>query len=293
MEYFRKIISLLQETGKHYTADRGSMLAAALAYYTMFSLAPLLIISIALAEQFLSDTNVQLMLISRIRVLAGTEVSEFVRTMVQGFGEGTSGWVATIVSVGIIIFGASNVFRQLKRALNTVWGVDIEEEQGVINFLQLNLVSFGLVLLIGVLLITAITMNALAGIVNALIAGFLPGTSGFSFVFEYAIPFVMTVTLFALLYKILPDVDVSWRDVWLGAVVTTVLAGFVLVALRIYLSVSSFGAAYGAAGSLVVLLFLVYYGAQIFLLGAEFTQVYSRRYGSRARFVVVGEEEEE
>lgn len=293
MNYLRKIASLLQETGKQYTADRGSMLAAALAYYTLFSLTPLLVISIALAEQFLSDTNVQLQLITRIRVLAGIEVSEFVRNLLEGFGEGTSGLVASVVSVGVIIFGASNVFRQLKRALNTVWDVDIEEEQGWVNFIQLNLVSFGLVVVIGFLLVTALTMNALAGMVNALIAGFLPGTSGLSFVFEYAIPFVITVTLFALLFKILPDVEVSWRDVWLGAVVTTILAGIALAALRVYLAVSSFEAAYGAAGSLVVLLFLIYYGAQVFLLGAEFTQVFSRRYGSRANLVVVGEEEEE
>ncbi|NIW49289.1 MAG: hypothetical protein GWN30_32340, partial [Gammaproteobacteria bacterium] len=129
MKYIRIIITLFQETGKQYAADRGSMLAAALAYYTLFSLAPLLVISIALAEQFLSDTDVQLMLISEIRMVAGQQVSDFVRNLIEGFGETSTGLVASLVSIGVMIFGASNVFRQLKRALNTVWGVDIEEEQ--------------------------------------------------------------------------------------------------------------------------------------------------------------------
>jgi membrane protein len=285
MKYLRIVISLLQETGKQYTADRGSMLAAALAYFTLFSLAPLMVISIALAEQFLSDTNVQLLLITEIRVLAGSQVSEFVRTLIEGFGSSSTGLVASLVSLVVMIFGASNVFRQLKRALNTVWGVDIEEETGIVNFFQTNLVSFGLVLLIGLLLVIAIGMNALGGMVNTLLSNHLPGSIRISFFLEYGIPFVITVTLFALLYKILPDIYVSWRDVWLGAVVTTVLMGIVLAGLRFYLNISSFGAAYGAAGSLVVLLFIVYYGAQIFLFGAEFTQVFANRYGSRAKIV--------
>jgi membrane protein len=117
------------------------------------------------------------------------------------------------------------------------------------------------------------------------VGNLLPGSIRISFLFEYGIPFVITVTLFALLYKILPDIYVSWRDVWLGAVVTTVLMGIVLAGLRFYLNISSFGAAYGAAGSLVVLLFIVYYGVQIFLFGAEFTQVFANRYGSRAKIV--------
>lgn len=282
MRYLRNVLSLLQETGKQYTADRGSMLAAALAYYTLFSLAPLLVISIVLAEQFLSDTNVQLMLISEIRVIAGPQVSEFVRNLIEGFGDSSTGLVASLVSLGVMIFGASNVFRQLKRALNTVWGVDVEEEQGIVNYLMLNLISFGLVLLIGLLLVTAIAMNALGGIVNTLITDVLPGSIRISFLFEYGIPFSITVTLFALLFKILPDIYVSWRDVWLGAVVTAVLTGIALFGLRVYLNISSFEAAYGAAGSLVVLLFLVYYGAQIFLFGAEFTQVFANRFGSRS-----------
>lgn len=287
MNHLRNIISLLQETAKQYAADRGSMLAAALAYYTLFSLAPLLVISIALAEQFLSDTNVQLLLLTEIRVIAGTRVSEFVRSLIEGFGDSSTGLVASLVSLGVMVFGASNVFRQLKRALNAVWDVDIEEEQGIVNYLTVNLVSFGLVLLIGLMLITAVGMNAAAGMVNTLVADALPGSVRVSFLFEYGIPFLITVTLFALLFKILPDVYVSWRDVWLGAMVTAVLTSIVLVGLRFYLSVSSFGAAYGAAGSLVVMLFLVFYGAQIFLFGAEFTHVYSTRFGSR-----VGEKEE-
>lgn len=282
MKYLRIIVLLIQETGRQYTADRGSMLAAALAYYTLFSLVPLLVISIALAEQLLSDTNVQLLLITEIRVVAGPQVSEFVRSLIEGFGETSTGLVASIISLGVMIFGASNVFRQLKRALNTVWGVDIEEEQGVVNLLMMNLVSFALLLVIGILLVIAIGMNAVAGMVNTLVADSLPGSVRFSFLFEYGIPFVITVTLFALLFKILPDVTVSWRDVWLGALVTAVLTSIGLAGLRLYLSISSFGAAYGAAGSLVVLLFLVFYGAQIFLFGAEFTHVFSTRYGSRA-----------
>jgi membrane protein len=283
MNHLRNIILLLQETAKQYAVDRGSMLAAALAYYTLFSLTPLLVISIAIAQQFLDDTDVQLLLLSEIRVVAGIQVSEFVRSLLEGFEDSPTGLVASLVSIGVLIFGASNVFRQLKRALNTVWEVDFEEEQGIVNFLILNLISFGLVLLISLMLLITIGMNAAAGMVNTMVADALPGSVRVSFIFEYGIPFVITVTLFALLFKILPDVYVSWRDVWLGAVVTALLTGIVLVGLRVYLSVSSFGAAYGAAGSLVVMLFFVYYGAQIFLFGAEFTHVFSTRFGSRVK----------
>lgn len=289
MKYLRILFSLLKETGKRYTADRGSMLAAALAYYTLFSLAPLLVISIALAEQIFSDSDVQLLLITRIRVVAGTQVSEFVRDLIQGFGQNSSGLVATIISIGVMIFGSSNVFRQLKRALNTVWGVNYEDISGITHFLRMNLLSFGLVLVIGLLLITAIGMNALAGIVTGLIAIAVPNAPKISFLFEYAIPFIIVLFLFGLLYRIVPDVKISWRDVWGGALLTTLLTGIVLFGLRFYLSISRFGAAYGAAGSLVVLLFIVYNGAQIFVFGAEFIQVYSYRYGSRAKGVGKGD----
>lgn len=290
MKYLRMMFSLLKETGKRYTADRGSMLAAALAYYTLFSLAPLMVISIAVAEYFISDTNIQLLLITRIRIVAGIQVSEFVRELIQGFGQNSSGLVATIISLGVMIFGASNVFRQLKRALNTVWGVNFEDISDVAHFLQMNLLSFGLVLVTGLLLIIAIAMNALAGIVTGLMAMFVPTAPRISFLFEYAIPFIIVVFLFGLLYRIVPDVLISWKDVWLGALLTATLTGLVLIGLRIYLVVSSFGAAYGAAGSLVVLLFIVYNAAQIFVFGAVFTQVYSYRYGSRSK---TGASEEE
>ncbi len=280
MKYLKIFISLLKDAGKQYTVDRGSMLAAALAYYTLFSLAPLMVITIALAERFLSDTNVQLLLVLRIRLVAGVEVSEFVRSLIQDFGQGSTGLFATIVSIGVMIYGASNVFRQMKRALNTVWGVNVEDLGGLTHFLKVNLLSFGLVLLVGVLLITAVAMNTMARVVTGVIALIIPPAPKISFIFEYAIPFVIIVFMIGMLYRIVPNVKISWRDVWWGSLLTTFLTGIVLAGLRIYLILSSFGAAYGAAGSLVVLLFIVYNGAQIFVFGAEFTQVYAHRYGS-------------
>ena len=268
------------------------MLAAALAYYTLFSLAPLLVISIALAEQVLSDTNVQLQLITQLRVVAGTEVSEFVRTLIQGFDQNSTGLVASLVSIGVILYGASNVFRQSKRALNTVWGVKVEDNQGIVNFIKMNLLSFGMVLLIGLLLMTAIAMNALSSIASSLIAGLFSVSVEFSFLFEYAIPLGLIVILYALLFRILPNATVSWKDVGLGAILTTALTIIVIIALRFYLNFSSFGATYGAASSLVVLLFIVYNSAQIFIFGAEFTQVYAYEYGSRKGQVREGRVEE-
>jgi membrane protein len=257
------------------------MLAAAMAYYTLFSLAQLMVITIPLAERFLDETDVQLLLILRIRLLAGTEVSEFVRSLVQGFGQNSTGLVASIISLVIMIYGASNVFRQMKRALNIVWGISVEEIEGLTHFLKMNLLSFGLVLVVGGLLITAVAMNTLAGVVSGLLGLIISPAPRVSFLFEYAVPFIIIIFLFALLFKLVPDVELRWRDVWWGALLTAFLTGLVLAALRIYLALSSFGAAYGAAGSLVVLLFLVYNGAQIFVFGAEFTQVYARQYGSQ------------
>lgn len=277
----KTIISLLRETFTEWNEDKASRLAAALAYYTVFSLAPMLIIAIAIAGAVFGEEAARGEIVTQIQGLVGRDGAKFIETAIEGASKPKAGTIASLISIAVLLFGASGLFAQLQDSLNTIWEVQPKPGRGVIGILRDRFLSFTMVLGVGFLLLVSLVLSAgLSGLVNFL-GSLLPGIGALLQIANFVLSFAVTTLLFGLIYKVLPDVKIAWSDVWSGAIVTSLLFSIGRFALGLYLGNSSFGSTYGAAGSVVIILVWVYYAAQILFFGAEFTQVYARKYGSR------------
>lgn len=275
------ILKLLKQIFKEWQKDKASRLAAALAYYTVFSLAPLLIIAIAIAGSIFGEEAARGEIVGQIQGLVGQQGAEIIETAIENANQPDVSSFASIVSIIALLFGASGVFAQLQEALNTVWEVKAKPKQGIMNFVRKRFLSFSAVLGIGFLLLVSLLASAVLSALQNYMSGLLPGVDWLWQILNLAISFGVITLLFALMYKFLPDVKIRWNEVWVGAIITTILFIVGKFALGLYIGRGSFGSTYGAAGSLVVVLAWVYYSAQILFFGAEFTQVYARRFGSR------------
>ena len=276
-----KALPLLRLTFRKWQSDNVSVLASSLAYYTVFSLAPLLIILIAvlnLASRFLGQTFGEQELVAQVSDVFGDGVADFVKTIiVQRQGDTSGDVLATVVGVVLLFIGATGVFVQLQNALNRIWDVPPGGKGGVVQLLRARLVSFALVLGIGFLLVVSLVATALVDALSNSARTLLPGTDLVWSLAVEGVSFVILTLFFAVLFKVLPDASVRWRDMWVGAAVTALLFVVGKTLIGLYLSKSAVASTYGGAGSLVVLLLWVFYSAQIFLFGAEFTRVYSER----------------
>ncbi|NJO80559.1 MAG: YihY/virulence factor BrkB family protein [Cyanobacteria bacterium RM1_2_2] len=277
----RNIVKLIKGTFTEYNEDKVPLLAAALAYYTVFSLAPLLLIVIAIAGSVFGEEAARGEIVGQIQGLIGKEGAEAVQVMLQNTQQPNSGGtVATIFGVVTLLFGATGVFGQLQDALNLIWGVQPKPGRGVKNFVQTRLLSFAMVIVIGFLLLVSLVISAvLAGLSNYF-GDLFPSFILAGRILNLVISFGSITLLFASIYKFLPDVHVPWKNLWIGAAVTAFLFTIGKSMIGLYLGNSSVSSTYGAAGSLVVILIWVFYSAQILLLGAEFTQVYSKYRGT-------------
>lgn len=274
---------LLKQTWREWNQDKVPRLAAALAYYIAFSLAPLLVLTIAVGGFLLREQFVRNEIMSIVAETVGLQAAELVAGLIDNLREPTSGILSTVLGLGALIFGALSAFDQLKAALNTVWGVPEERiPSGARGFILGKLMSFGMVLMIGLLLLMSLILTTLLSLFDTFIASQLPGADVLLGVLNALIPLALITALFAMIYRFLPDIRLQWRDVWIGALITAVLFTIGKTALGLYLGRAGATSAYGAAGSFVLILLWIYYSAQIVLLGAEFTQVYSRKYGSLA-----------
>ncbi|MGG6266471.1 YihY/virulence factor BrkB family protein [Leptolyngbya sp. AN03gr2] len=277
---FKTIVRLVRDTVNEWNEDNVPLLAAALSYYTMFSLAPLLIIVIAIAGAIYGEEAARGEIVQQIQGLVGQDGAEFIQSMIQNASRPDSGGgIATLVGVGFLIFGASGVFGQLQTALNTIWEVKPKPGRAVKSFVQARFLSFAMVLVIGFLLLVSLVLSAALSGVSGYFGGFLPEAFQIGRVLNFVLSFALITVLFASIYKFLPDVEVPWKNLWVGAAVTAVLFNIGKFLIGLYLGNSSVGSTYGAAGSLVVVLLWVFYSAQILLFGAEFTQVYSKYRG--------------
>lgn len=275
--------SVLKQTVAEWQRDKVSRLAAALAYYTTFSLAPVLVIVIAVASFLFEQSTVQTRIIEQLQGLLGENAAGLIQEMLTSRTQTNDGFWATVISVVLLVVGASGLFIQLQDALDTVWNVVPRKEGGVWGLLRDRLLSFGMVLVIGFLLLVSLMLSAGLSAVSGMVGDVLLGWDGIWQIANAALSFGVITLLFALIYKVLPDVTVSWSDVWVGAAMTSLLFTVGKFAIGLYLGNSSVASAYGAAGSFVVLLLWIYYSAQILLFGAEFTQVYANRFGSNIR----------
>ena len=273
---------LLKDTFAEWSDDNASRLAAALAYYTVFAIAPLLVIAIAIAGLLLGQeaaTNqVSRSLSSVFGQTAGDAVNGLVESARNRVGAGI---VATIIGVITLLFGASGVFGELQNALNTIWEVAPKPNQGFMQTIRKRFFSFSMVVGVGFLLLVSLVVSAAISAFGEVLGGDQFAVSLIGQVTDFVVSFGVTTLLFALIFKVLPDVTVQWRDVWIGAVVTALLFTVGKSLLGWYLGRASTTSAYGAAGSFVALLLWVYYSAQILFFGAEFTQVYARAHGAR------------
>ena len=271
---------LLKETYKSWDEDRAPRLAAALAYYTIFALAPLLIIAIAVAALFFDEAQVRQNMLSQVGELVGQNARQAIEAMIEGARKPTAGLIATAIGVVTLLVAAGGLFGQLQDALNTIWEVQPKPGRGIWGILRDRVLSFAMVLGAGLLLLASLIIGT---VLSA--AGRFMGDAGYQAwlwqTINLAVSFGITTVLFAMLFKILPDAKVRWRDVWIGAAATAALFSLGRFLIGWYLGQAATESTYGAAGSLVALLIWIYYSTQILFLGAEFTQVYARTYGSK------------
>ncbi|MGE5656014.1 MAG: YihY/virulence factor BrkB family protein [Actinomycetota bacterium] len=276
----KTIFSLLKETFKEWQEDKAPTLAAALAYYTIFSLAPLLIILIAIAGLAFGQEAAQGLLVGQLQSLVGRGGAETIQDLVANASHPQSGIVATLIGIATLLWGASNVFTNLKEALNMIWNATPPPNQGAFNFLRDRLLSFAMILSIGFLLLVSLVVSSVLAALSQWLNGLLHVPVGVWQLIDFGISFSVVTLLFALIYKFLPDIKLDWNDVWIGAAITSVLFTIGKSLIGLYLGNSSIASAYGAAGSFVVVLLWINFSAQILFLGAEFTQVWAKRYGS-------------
>ncbi|MBF2076646.1 MAG: YihY/virulence factor BrkB family protein [Synechococcales cyanobacterium C42_A2020_086] len=280
----RAVWSLLKETVKGWQEDKIALWAAALAYYTTFSLAPLLVIAIAIAGAVFGEEAAQGEVVAQIEGLIGQQGAEAIQAMLQNANQpGSGGLWATTIGVITLLIGASGVFGQLQEALNAIWHVKPKPSAGIKNLIQDRFLSFAMVLVIGFLLLVSLLLSAVLAAISTLINNFLPELTIAGQVFNFLLSFGVITLLFALIYKVLPDITLPWRYFWIGAAVTALLFNIGKFLIGLYLGSSGIASTYGAAASLAVILIWVYYSAQILLVGAVFTKVYARYRGAQIR----------
>ncbi|GMU06309.1 YihY/virulence factor BrkB family protein [Corallococcus caeni] len=276
-----QVRSLLKQTLSEWVDDNVPAQAAALAYYTLFSVAPMLIIAIAVAGFVFGQDAAQGEIQKQLQSLIGDAGSKVVQDLVVSASKPRSGILATLIGIVVLAFAATGVFVQLQDSLNAIWKVKKKPMNGLFAFVRQRLLSFAMVLGIGFLLLVSLVLSAALAAAGTFLMGLMPGWETVLQLVNLAIAFCVTTLLFAMIYKVLPDTRVAWKDVWLGATVTSLLFSLGKLAIGLYLGKSSVSSSYGAAGSFAVLLLWVYYSSQLLFLGAEFTQVYSRWRGSR------------
>jgi membrane protein len=273
---------LLSTTFSGWSEDKAPRLGAALAYYTVFSLTPLLMIAIAVAGFIFGAEAARGQIVGQIQALVGEEGGKAIQTMIENAArEKNTGIAATLIGVATLLFGASGVFGELQDSLNTVWGVKPRPGRGVLGMIKDRFASFTMVMGIAFLLLVSLILTAAISALGAMLGGAV--AEGPLHVLNALVSFAIVTGLFAAMYRYVPDAKIEWRDVWIGAAVTSLLFTVGKVAIGLYLGRGSVASAYGAAGSLVVLLVWVYWSAQILFFGAEFTKVYARSYGSGLR----------
>ncbi|MBK8905732.1 MAG: YihY/virulence factor BrkB family protein [Anaerolineaceae bacterium] len=275
-----QILELFKESAQGWSRDNASLLAAAITYYTIFALAPLLVIAVAVAGAVFNDAEVRDRVLAEVNSEFGAEMEEVVLNLITNASKSRASRFATVVSAIVLVVASSSLFAHLQRALNMVWGIRPHPKAGILNTIRKRALAFGMVLVLGLLLLLSLAISFIITAVGDRLAFWLPGIGVLLPQINFLASLVILTGLFAILFKVLPDAHVTWRDVLLGAAVTTLLFMLGRSLIGLYLKYGSATSTYGAAGSLGVLLLWVYYSAQIFLFGAEFTRAYANKYGS-------------
>ncbi len=282
---FRKAVTLLKEAFSEWQEDNASRLSAALAYYTTFSIAPLLVLIIAIAGLLGGHEAAHSQVLEQVGGLVGEEGKDFVESMLTSASKPRNGLLASAVGIVALLFGALGVFSELQNSLNTIWEVKPRPVKGLVQsmwrLIRQRILSFSMVLAISFVLLASLVVNAVLSALGVMVLGSSVWPTWLTQGINLVVSFFVITLLFALIFKFMPDAEISWGDIWLGAVVTSLLFNLGKLGIGFYLGRSSVGSTFGAAGSLAILLIWVFYSAQIFFFGAEVTQVYANDYGSR------------
>lgn len=285
----REALGLVKQAAVDWVDDQAPRLGAALAYYTVFSIAPLMLVVVGVAGLAFGPEAAQGKVVQELSGLIGRSGAETIQELLVNARKHDSGLLPTVVGLVTLLLGASGVMMELRAALNQVWDVKAPPTSGILGMVRERLASFGMVVAVGFLLLVSLLVSTALAAADTWFRGRLPGSSLVLHALSAVVSLAVVTVLFALVFKFLPDAKVAWRDVWIGAVLTAVLFTVGKTLIGVYLGRSSVASAYGAAGSLVVLLAWVYYAAQIVFFGAELTQVYAARHGSHASGPVAGE----
>jgi membrane protein len=277
---FKAIWGLFKQTGSEWVEDKAPRLGAALSYYTVFAIPPLFVIVIFMASLAFDETAVRAELFGQVGGLIGDKGAEAIQSALTTSNPEKTGMIASILAVVALLVTSTGLFIELQSALNTIWDVKTKPGQGIWGFIKNRLLSFAMIIVIGFLLLVSLILSAGLSAVSKYFSALVPGLDVLWMVLNVALSLVVITVLFAMLFKVLPDVKVAWRDVWIGAALTAFLFTAGKFLLGLYLGKNSAVSAYGAAGSIVLILLWVYYSAQILFFGAEFTQVYANRFGT-------------
>jgi membrane protein len=277
-----RILSLLKSTVTEWNRDKCAQLGAALAYYTMFSLAPLVIVLLGIFGLIYgSSDQARDKILEPLRSLVDPSAVKVIRDIAQNTAHPDASILATSIGIVVALFGASGIFGQLQDALNAIWKVKAKPKSGIWGFIRARFLSFAMVGGICFLLLVSLAVEGLLQGLRAYLEPILPGGQFLGLTVFHLFDLALITLLFAMIFRFLPDAKIAWRDVWTGAALTAVLFLTGKFLLGLYLAGGAAGSAYGAAGSLMTLLLWIFYSAQILLLGAEFTKVYASTYGSQ------------
>jgi membrane protein len=276
----RRLIAVLARSLVAWVGHRAGSKGAALAFYTLFSMAPILILAIAGAGYFFGADAAQGEIVSQLEGLVGHNGAQAIQALLLGARDPASGLAATLVAGVLLLVGATTVFVELKASLDEMWGIEPAEGLAIVAFLRTRLYSFGLVLVLAFLLLVSLVISAALAVLERYVDGLWSNSFELFAVVSSAISFAVIASLFALIYKALPQAPLSWHDAWVGAIFTAILFSLGKYGIGLYLGRSAVASSFGAAGSLIALLLWVYYSAQIFFLGAQFTKQYATEFGS-------------
>ena len=273
---------MARETVTSWLGDFAPSMGAGIAYYTAFSIGPLLIIVIAIAGLVFGEDAASGYVYAQVRDMLGREGAAAVQTMVERAGETREGILAPVIGLGLLLVGATTVFAELQSDLDRIWKAPAaKQREGLWGLLRRRVLSLGLVVSIGFLMLVSLVISAVLSALSKWWSGWFEDFAWVLHVLDFVVSIAFVSLMFALMYKILPRVKIAWRDVWVGAIATALLFTVGKFLVGLYIGNSRVASGFGAAGSLVIVMVWVYYSAQIFLLGAEFTWVYTHRYGSR------------
>ncbi len=281
MPSYRQIAAISRAAFDAWVDDRAPSMGAALAYYTLFSIAPLLLIVISVAGIWFGDEAARGEIFGQLQGLVGSEGAAAIQGLLESVNRPAGGVIGTVTGIVLMLVGATTVFAELQNALDRIWRAPNREGSGLWALLRARLLSFGLILGIGFLMLVSLVIGAVLAAFESWATPRVVGWEVLLAVFNQVLGFALVAAMFAMIYKLMPRARIEWRDVAVGALATATLFTWGKYLIGLYIGTSGGGSGFGAAGSLVVLLVWVYYSAQIFLLGAEFTWVYAHALGSR------------